>query len=571
MTILSSLRSSKSRRTSFGSLIIYFPATFWMASWGLVVFGILQSSPASEMISFIEKGHCQHVRFHATPWSIDGDGLVGEGIGNRLALEKSWTGDFKLWITLSMAKQKESAAGIRINESFFGFEGKKSQEVFLKGPLFRDKKSPGKSKDFFASGTMIHFKVLGSQNQTRFFINDQLVATGNTIPHVHRFELVPYRSKMTVKSLVLQGDVQDLPTSKPRRYHLPTIDLAKETHRQILVDREKGQYLGHPTTVLLDDRKTMLCVYPKGHGRGAIVMKRSKDAGLTWSPRLPTPESWKTSQEVPTIHQLSDRKGKKRLVLFSGLYPIRMSISEDQGETWSELQPIGDFGGIVTMGCVESIGPGRYMALFHDDGRFIRQGGTGQRKFYVYKTTTDDGGLHWSKPVIIAEHPTAHLCEPGLIRSPNGKQITVLLRENSRRHNSFMIQSDDEGKTWTRPVELPASLTGDRHTGKYTRDGRLFISFRDTTHETPTPGDWVAWVGTYDDIIQGREGQYRIRLMDNRKSKDCAYPGVEILQDDTIVTTTYGHWTEGEAPYIMSVRLKLDEIDRKAAAMKKDD
>ena len=59
--------------------------------------------------------------------------------------------------------------------------------------------------------------------------------------------------------------------------------------------------------------------------------------------------------------------------------------------------------------------------------------------------------------------------------------------------------------------------------------------------------------------------------MDNRKSKDCAYPGVEILQDDTIVTTTYGHWTEGEAPYIMSVRLKLDEIDRKAAAMKKDD
>ena len=53
-----------------------------MASWGLVVFGILQSSPASEMISFIEKGHCQHVRFHATPWSINGGGWVEERIGN---------------------------------------------------------------------------------------------------------------------------------------------------------------------------------------------------------------------------------------------------------------------------------------------------------------------------------------------------------------------------------------------------------------------------------------------------------------------------------------------------------
>jgi len=108
---------------------------------------------------------------------------------------------------------------------------------------------------------------------------------------------------------------------------------------------------------------------------------------------------------------------------------------------------------------------------------------------------------------------------------------------------------------------LTAALTGDRHTGKCTADGRLFISFRDRTHESPTPGDWVAWVGTYDDIVNGREGQYRVRLMDNTKGADCAYPPVEMLPDDTIVTTTYGHWTNGESPYIVSVRLKLSELD----------
>ena len=108
---------------------------------------------------------------------------------------------------------------------------------------------------------------------------------------------------------------------------------------------------------------------------------------------------------------------------------------------------------------------------------------------------------------------------------------------------------------------LTAALTGDRHTGKYTADGRLFISFRDRTHESPTPGDWVAWVGTYDDIVNGREGQYRVRLMDNTKGADCAYPPVEMLPDDTIVTTTYGHWTNGESPYVVSVRLKLSELD----------
>ena len=350
-------------------------------------------------------------------------------------------------------------------------------------------------------------------------------------------------------------------------YSLPIVDLARETQRQVVVDRESGQYLGHPTTVLLEDHRTMITVYPKGHGRGAIVMKRSTDGGLTWSDRLATPANWATSLETPTIHRVIDGQGKKRLILFSGLYPIRMAVSEDDGRTWTPLAPIGDFGGIVAMGSVERLRNGNYMALFHDDGRFLR--GTGQRtQFQVYKTISTDGGLTWSGPEVIAEHPEAHLCEPGLIRSPDGRQIAVLLRENSRNFNSFIIFSDDEGQTWTEPRQLPAALTGDRHVGKYAPDGRLFITFRDTTLISPTKGDWVGWVGTYQDIVEGREGQYRVRLMDNTKGADCAYPGLEFLPDGTFVATTYGHWTKGELPYIVSVRLKLSELDSRAAALK---
>ena len=348
-------------------------------------------------------------------------------------------------------------------------------------------------------------------------------------------------------------------------YSIPTIDLSKQAHRQIIVDREKGQYLGHPSTVLLEDNKTMLVVYPKGHGRGGIVYKRSNDGGLTWSSRLPTPKNWETSKEVPTIHRVIDAKGKKRLIMWSGLYPARLAISDNDGNSWSELKPVGDWGGIVVMGCLEPLktGKGNYMAMFHDDGRFFK--GKMKRKidpvFTLYKTFSKDGGLTWSYPEVILARSDVHLCEPGIIRSPDGKQLCVLLRENARRRNSYVIFSSDEGKTWTNPRELPASLTGDRHTGRYSKDGRLFISFRDRTHETPTFGDWVAWVGTYRDIVNGREGQYRVRLMDNHKSADCAYPPVEILPDDTLVTTTYGHWAKGESPYIVSVRLKLSELD----------
>lgn len=377
-----------------------------------------------------------------------------------------------------------------------------------------------------------------------------------------------HTASFTILSTLIALAAAEASAGQPAGYTIPVVDLAGQTQRQVVVDREPGQYLGHPTTVLLEDGRTMVCVYPKGHGRGAIVMKRSDDGGLTWSKRLPTPKSWETSLEVPTIYRTVDPAGKRRLILFSGLHPIRMAVSENDGQTWSELAPIGPYGGIVAMADLVPLKDGRYMTLFHDDGRFFHPGKNRPGPFLVYKTMSADGGLTWSEPKVIAEHPTAHLCEPGVVRSPDGKQLAVLLRENSRRQNSFVIVSNDEGETWSKPVELPGALTGDRHQAVATPDGRLVISFRDMARETPTKGDWVAWVGTFDDIVKGREGQYRIRLMDNQDGSDCAYPGMERLPDGTIVATTYGHWVSKQPPYIVSVRFKLSETDALAEQAK---
>jgi hypothetical protein len=125
------------------------------------------------------------------------------------------------------------------------------------------------------------------------------------------------------------------------------------------------------------------------------------------------PASWATSRETPTVHRVVDARGVKRLLLFSGLYPIRMSVSEDDGRTWSELRPIGEFGGIVTMASVVPLrtGPGHYLAMFHDDGRFFAAkaaqtrpvgegGGRGAAgvTFTIYRTMSTDGGLTWQAP-----------------------------------------------------------------------------------------------------------------------------------------------------------------------------
>ncbi len=344
-------------------------------------------------------------------------------------------------------------------------------------------------------------------------------------------------------------------------FTIPTIELNKRTDLQTIVDQEDGIYLGHPSTVLLEDGNTILIVYPKGHGKGEIIYKRSEDGGKTWSDRLLVPHNWSSSKEVPTIYRVIDEKGLKRIILWSGLYPARLAVSENDGATWSGLRPVGEWGGIVVMGAVVDLKtPGHYLAMFHDDGRFFTKDGKRTGIFTLYQTNSIDGGLTWSHPFPIYQNNEIHLCEPGIIRSPDGHQLAALLRENSRTKNSHVIISNDEGVSWSAPVELPRELTGDRHTGKYLKDGRLFLSFRDTAPNSPTQGDWVAWVGTYEDIVSGKPGEFRIRIKDNKHQWDCAYPGVEILPNGEIVTTTYGHWDEGKSPYILSVRININNL-----------
>jgi hypothetical protein len=45
--------------------------------------------------------------------------------------------------------------------------------------------------------------------------------------------------------------------------------------------------------------------------------------------------------------------------MFSGLYPARMAVSENDGETWSGLDMLGDWGGIVVMSSLVPLRTGK--------------------------------------------------------------------------------------------------------------------------------------------------------------------------------------------------------------------
>ena len=74
------------------------------------------------------------------------------------------------------------------------------------------------------------------------------------------------------------------------------------------------------------------------------------------------------------------------------------------------------------------------------------------------------------------------MCEPFVFRSPDGKELACLLRENTHKGRSLMMFSQDEGATWSQPTDTSWGLTGDRHNGVFTKDGRMVVRFtlRDT-------------------------------------------------------------------------------------------
>lgn len=392
------------------------------------------------------------------------------------------------------------------------------------------------------------------------------------------------------------SEIAELSGSAPVQlgYTIPMLDLAADRERQVLTDREPGQYLGHPDSVLLDDGKTIYTMYPKGHGIGPIVLKKSTDGGLSWSGRLSTPESWAASQETPTVYSIKGPGGKTRLEMISGFVRngdtgFQTSYSDDDGATWSEFKPFfkGEGkAGIVAMASLTRLKnedgswAQRWMGIFHDYS---------YNNWKTILSYDENGNEQWSAPERLlapydAIEKNAGLCEIEVIRSPEGSQLALLARAQHKRTNAMIAFSNDEGKTWTEPREMQGALMGERHKAEYDPvSGRLLITFRDIIRRSATnlddwvAGDWVAWVGTYDDLVNNREGQYRVRLMEDFtpsvRSGDTGYAGNVVLADGTFVLTSYGYFDpqDTRAPYIMTVRLKLSELDRLASQASLED
>ena len=370
---------------------------------------------------------------------------------------------------------------------------------------------------------------------------------------------------------------------------IPVVDISGDAARQtVLAEGRPGDlsgYQGHPTTVLTRTGR-LLCVWTLGHGGPCGPAAESLDGGRAWTRidgRLPASYA-ATHRNCPTLQKAPLPDGRERLLVFSAKYnlfdrscgfcPLAIVYSDDDGLTWREAPHAPDLSAAMPPTGFIRLADGRF-ALFGQVRNAPNVATDGPADDQSIWMSVSADGLAWAPPRVVATAPCRNLCEPFALRSPDGGEIALLIRENRHEGRSMMAFSRDEGQTWTPPADTSWELTGDRHEGLRLPDGRWIVAFRDRAIGSPTYGQYMAWVGTYDDIRNGRPGQYRIHLLRHwgRPNTwpggidDTGYSGVELLPGGEILCTTYTrHFDDDRQSSVVCTRFRIGETDALANA-----
>ncbi|MBO7199669.1 MAG: exo-alpha-sialidase [Alistipes sp.] len=233
-----------------------------------------------------------------------------------------------------------------------------------------------------------------------------------------------------------------------------------------------------------------------------------------------------------------------------GRIDLHYRISEDNGNTWTEVMPLINGKGaeatdFMSVGygdpCIVADRESNRVLMLSCAGNVSFQNGTRNHHQCIARFYSEDGGKTWGAPEDIAESIYAQFdgSKYGPVRSmfvASGRIMqsstvkvgayyrlycAVLVRDKSAKHMNYVLYSDNFGESWSvlGDINIPAVYnTADEPKVEELPDGRLLLSSRYTGgryYNMFTFADVASGTGVWDDAIFSGASNDGVAAKDN--------------------------------------------------------
>lgn len=327
-----------------------------------------------------------------------------------------------------------------------------------------------------------------------------------------------------------------------------------------IISRDDRYYHAFPDVALTRSGRLVCviseCMHHGDRSYTRIALRDSEDRGRTWSPKRYLTEATRGLPywNCPRITALRDGRlvavvdslGTKERASDHDRLRNVLWFSEDEGRTW--VGPVATPAlGIVPDRIVE-LSSGRWTLSCH-----VADPVTGclvQRLWY-----SDDRGLTWLGPVMVAQKAGLNLCEASLLEVEPGV-LVAFLRENSfQGWDGYKTISRDYGLTWGEPIALPLPACH-RPVAGFLADGRIMITHRFMQGGKGWVGSWTqnvfAAVTDKESVLAPTRDGASMRILpldyDRSPRSDLGYTGWVQFADGELYIVNYivDDWPRGQ-------------------------
>lgn len=370
------------------------------------------------------------------------------------------------------------------------------------------------------------------------------------------------------------GGIQDTtePPQSSDTIGADTSDIITETGEltmnieKFVISRDNSFMEGWPDLIRTSTGRLLViyneCTSHPNRDHTFITLRHSDDNGETWSEKQYIGEETFCGHHYNSIrmNQLSDGR---IVVLCDKVYELEsnpktelhMWVSTDDGETWSETREMGIYG--YCSDKIREMPDGSYLICI---SRYNHN--TERTEIIAHKSY--DKGATWTSGVVAAASDVYTFIEPAVLTLSDGR-ICVFIRENSLKgYNGFVVYSDDFGESFYGLSEIPIVGMHRPFVGKL-KNGLIFLSYREYLQPKVGPDgkaigtapDLKACIFTEDELYNAKEFKTFHIDHDNSVVPDQGYSAWVQLDDGKLIMANYIE-DKAPKPYIRGYKISIE-------------